>query len=279
MKVITAISDFRQYRAGLTGAVGFVPTMGFLHAGHLSLIRQCKRECARTIASIFVNPTQFGPNEDFDRYPRDFERDRRLLEGEGVDCVFCPEVKEMYRGGDLTMVKVSGLTEKLCGRSRPTHFQGVTTVVAKLFNIVQPQLSYFGQKDLQQSVVIRRMAADLNIPVEIKVCPIFRESDGLALSSRNSYLSAAERTVAPVLYQSLRAAERLYQAGERSAENIRAEILKLIQSRVTEDIGRIDYVEIVETDLLDSVAVVQHGNAVMLALFIGKTRLIDNLIF
>ncbi|MCK5139815.1 MAG: pantoate--beta-alanine ligase, partial [Thermodesulfovibrionia bacterium] len=200
MEIIKTIEELKKYRKTTEGKVGFVPTMGHLHDGHLSLMKAAREECNNVIVSIFVNPTQFGPNEDLDAYPRDFERDKRLCEGGSVDCIFYPDVDEMYPREELTIVRVERITQKLCGKTRPTHFQGVTTVVAKLFKIVQPDIAYFGQKDLQQSIVIKRMAEDLNMDIKIKVCPIVREKDGLAMSSRNSYLKENERKAAPVLY-------------------------------------------------------------------------------
>ena len=279
MKVITSIRDFRSYRAGLSGSLGFVPTMGFLHEGHMSLVRTCQEQCAHTVVSIFVNPTQFGPNEDFECYPRDFESDQALCAERGVDCIFYPEVSEMYPPQSLTTVQVAKITQPLCGKSRPTHFQGVTTVVAKLFNIVNPQRAYFGQKDLQQSIVIRTMAQDLNMPIQIVVCPIFRENDGLAMSSRNKYLSLKERRCAPALYKALQEAKSEFNLGEKSATVLKRGIEERISAALGAGVGQIDYVEIIDVSLLEPVETIRTGDAAAVAVFVGSTRLIDNDIF
>lgn len=256
-------------------SVGLVPTMGYLHEGHLSLVREARRNNDIVVVSIFVNPTQFGPNEDLASYPRDFERDSALLDHEGVDFIFAPEAEDMYPAGYATYVDVEGeLTGRLCGASRPGHFRGVATVVSKLFNIVAPDRAYFGIKDAQQVAVIRRMALDLNFDLEIVACPIVREADGLALSSRNVYLSEAERVDALVLSQSLFMAKDLIEAGERSAEAVRraiADRIGAVSSAV------IDYIEIVDAMTLAPVDVLSGKILIALAVKVGKPRLIDNL--
>ena len=248
--------------------------MGALHEGHLSLVKAARAACDFVVASIFVNPTQFGPTEDLDKYPRSFERDRELLEREGVELLFAPSVEEMYPPGAATWVTVDDLSGKLDGLSRPGHFRGVTTVVAKLFHIVEPDAAFFGQKDAAQVAVIRRMVRDLSLPVEIVVCPIVREADGLAMSSRNAYLDAAQRKQALVLYWSLMRVKALADAGERNAAELaaagREEVAK-------EKAVRLDYFEIVNPDTLDPVEHVSHGALVAVAAYVGSTRLIDNL--
>lgn len=255
--------------------IGFVPTMGALHEGHISLVRAAKRQADLVAVSIFVNPTQFGPNEDFGKYPRTVERDCELLAKEGVDAVFAPSVEEMYPSGAATTVAVQGLSDKLCGRSRPGHFQGVATVVSKLFHIVEPDRAFFGQKDAAQVAILRRMVLDLNLPVEIIVCPIVRESDGLALSSRNAYLSGEERKTALVLSQSLQAIERAFQSGERDATKLIDTGLQLLQK--TPGV-RLDYLEIVDPDSLDPMHRIERQSLVAVAAFVGSTRLIDNVL-
>jgi pantoate--beta-alanine ligase len=255
--------------------LGFVPTMGALHEGHLSLVRAAKTACDVVAASIFVNPTQFGPNEDLVKYPRSFDRDCELLEREGVELLFAPSVEEMYPAGAVTWVTVGGLSERLDGRSRPGHFRGVTTVVAKLFNIVEPDAAFFGQKDAAQVAIIRRMVRDLDLPVEIVVCPIVREADGLAMSSRNAYLDPEQRKRALVLHRSLMRVQRLAEGGERDAA-------KLLAAGRAEFAGeaavRLDYFEIVDPDTLDSVQDVSGGARVAVAAVVGSTRLIDNVL-
>ncbi len=278
MRTVTTIAGMKAAVAELRArgrTIGFVPTMGYLHEGHLSLVRECRKSTDVTIVSIFVNPLQFGPQEDFRRYPRDPERDGSLLEKEGVDILFLPEDREMYPQGFRTSVEVTGLQDKLCGRSRPGHFRGVTTVVLKLFNIVRPDCAFFGQKDAQQVFILRRMAEDLNVGVDIRVMPIVRDPDGLALSSRNSYLSAEERRAALVLFRSLEEARRMYENGERAASQIRERLLRLIAA---EPLARIDYVDIVDPGSLDPVEKVKGEALVALAVYVGKTRLIDNTI-
>ncbi len=280
MHVIRKIDELRRYRNAAKGKVALVPTLGYLHQGHASLIRSAKKECDIVIVSIFVNPLQFGPKEDLDKYPRDLKRDKKLCEKEGADCIFCPDESEMYpQGSSLTTINVGQITNHLCALSRPHHFNGVATVVTKLFNIVSPHYAYFGQKDLQQSVVVKRMVADLNIPTIIRVCPIVREKDGLAMSSRNVYLSSKERKIAPILYKSLQLASKMFKEGERDPATITHAVTRKISQEVTAKIGRIEYVEIVDVKSLESVHTVRNGNAIALAIFIGRTRLIDNIIF
>jgi pantoate--beta-alanine ligase len=254
--------------------VGFVPTMGFLHEGHLSLVREARRRSGATAVSIFVNPAQFGPHEDFSRYPRDLGRDAGLLEKEGIDVLFHPSAEEMYPPGYETYVEVRDLQDRLCGKSRPGHFRGVATIVLKLLNIVEPDLAFFGWKDAQQVLVLRRMAADLDLGTEIVACPLVREPDGLAMSSRNTYLSPDERRAALVLSRSLGEAEKLVAAGERSAEKVIARIRAGIE---VEPLARIDYVEAVDMLNLEPVAEIRGDVLIALAVFFGSTRLIDNI--
>jgi pantoate--beta-alanine ligase len=277
LKIFPTIDEMRAASRAARHAgkrLGFVPTMGALHEGHLSLVRAARAACDVVAASIFVNPTQFGPNEDLAKYPRSFEQDCQLLEREGVDFIFAPTAEEMYPAGAVTWVTVEELSTKLDGRSRPGHFRGVTTVVAKLFHIVEPAVAFFGQKDAAQVAIIRRMVRDLNLPVEIVVCPIVREPDGLAMSSRNAYLDAQQRQQALVLYRSLRKVKELAGAGERKAGRLieagRAEFAK-------EKSVRLDYFEIVNPDTLDPVEDISRGALVAVAAFLGTTRLIDNL--
>jgi pantoate--beta-alanine ligase len=253
--------------------VGCVPTMGALHEGHLSLVRAARRDCDIVIVTIFVNPTQFGPSEDINEYPKPFDDDVAACEEEGVDYVFAPPVDAMYPEGSTTWVNVEGLTERLCGASRPGHFRGVTTVVAKLFNITQPDRAYFGEKDYQQMVVLKQMVADLDFPVEIVAMPIVREPDGLALSSRNKYLSREERNDALALRKSLDLATSLFEAGERSAKTIVDEMTTKIESAST---ARVDYVSIVDAATLEAVDRIGNSVLVAVAVYVGATRLIDN---
>jgi pantoate--beta-alanine ligase len=255
--------------------LGLVPTMGALHAGHISLVRAARRQCDAVAVSIFVNPTQFGPKEDFSKYPRTFDRDRERLEGEGVDILFAPSTQEMYPPGATTFVNVEGLSDKLCGRSRPGHFRGVATVVSKLFNIVEPDVAFFGQKDSAQAVIIRRMVRDLNLHIEIVVCPIVRESDGLALSSRNAYLDSGQRKLATVLYRSLMRVQTLADHGESDSARLIAAALDVFKG---EPEVRLDYFEIVDRETLDPVANTSKGALVAVAAFVGTTRLIDNIV-
>jgi pantoate--beta-alanine ligase len=276
MKIHTTIDAMRAdaRAARLSGKrIGFVPTMGALHEGHLSLMRAAKSRCDIVAASIFVNPTQFGPNEDLAKYPRTFERDCQLLEKEGVDLLFAPSVEEMYPRGAVTWVTVEGLSDKLDGKSRPGHFRGVTTVVAKLFHIVEPDVAFFGQKDAAQVAIVRRMVRDLKFPVEIVACPIVRESDGLAMSSRNAYLDAAQRKAALVLSHSLRAVQDLYATGETDA----AALTHSGKSVLAKEPGvRLDYLEVVDANTLDPVVQATEGTLVAVAAYLGTTRLIDN---
>lgn len=254
--------------------IGLVPTMGALHEGHLSLIDRAKRECSSLIASIFVNPKQFGPNEDFAKYPRTFESDCEKLKHAGVDALFAPEPAEVYPKGFSTYVHVEGLNERLEGKSRPGHFLGVTTVVMKLLQMVQPHRAYFGRKDAQQARLITQMAGDLNMDSEIVVCPIVREPDGLALSSRNVYLNPEERKAATVLYRALEAAKKEMQAGTRDALHLQSTLKRKLDS---ERLAAVDYAEIVDADRFEPTMLVSRACYVLLAVFIGKTRLIDNL--
>ncbi|AIY87244.1 MULTISPECIES: pantoate--beta-alanine ligase [unclassified Thermotoga] len=278
MKIIETVEEMKKFSEEMREkkkTIGFVPTMGYLHEGHLSLVRRARDENDVVVVSIFVNPTQFGPNEDYERYPRDFERDRKLLEKENVDCIFHPSVEEMYPPDFSTYVEETKLSKHLCGRSRPGHFRGVCTVVTKLFNIVKPHRAYFGQKDAQQFRVLRRMVRDLNMDVEMIECPIVREPDGLAMSSRNVYLSPEERQQALSLYQSLKIAENLYLNGERDAEKIKEEMIKHF-SRF--DKVKIDYVEIVDEETLEPVEKIDRKVIVAVAAWVGSARLIDNTI-
>ena len=269
---MTAISR-RAHREGKR--VGFVPTMGALHRGHISLVRAAHEQTDIVVASIFVNPTQFGPAEDFSKYPRTFAKDSVMLAAEKTNYIFSPSVEEMYPKGATTWVDVEGLSGKLDGRSRPGHFRGVTTVVSKLFNIVQPDLAFFGQKDAAQVAVIRKMVRDLNFPVRIVVCPIIREIDALAMSSRNAYLNPEQRNQALVLSQALQKVEKLAAEGETSAETL---IAAGRQAMAQEPSVRLDYFEVVNPDTLDPVTDVGHGALVAVAAYVGTTRLIDNLL-
>jgi pantoate--beta-alanine ligase len=255
------------------GRIGFVPTMGYLHEGHLRLVRAARRHSEFVVVSIFVNPIQFGPKEDYRRYPRDFNRDRRLLQSAGADFIYCPDVRGMYPDGFATFVDVERLGEGLCGKSRPGHFRGVTTVVAKLFNTVLPDVAVFGAKDAQQAFVIRRMVRDLNFQTRIVILPTAREKDGLAMSSRNVYLTQEQRDEASVLHRSLVLARRMIGQGERRAAAVKAAMRRMI---LRESSGRIDYVEMVDTDELRPVRIIEDETLVALAVYFGKTRLIDN---
>jgi pantoate--beta-alanine ligase len=278
MRVCHSIAEVRA--ASRTGrregkSLGLVPTMGALHEGHLSLVRAAKAQCDLVVVSIFVNPLQFGPNEDLAKYPRNFDRDRDLLAKEGADFIFAPSVEEMYPPGAVTYVTVEALSDKLCGRSRPGHFRGVTTVVSKLFNIVEPDRAFFGQKDAAQSTIIRRMVRDLNIPVQVVVCPIVREPDGLAMSSRNSYLDAQQRKSALGLYRSVTAVQGRFDRGER---NSHALIEAGKQTFTHEALVRLDYFEIVDPETLDPVDDLSRGGLVAVAASVGNVRLIDNIV-
>jgi len=278
MEQLTKISEIRGIletirKQGKT--IGFVPTMGYLHEGHLSLVRESLKKADYTVVSIFVNPTQFGPEEDFNRYPRDLSRDAQILEKEGVNILFVPQTIEMYPEGYKTFVEVKDLQNLLCGESRPGHFRGVCTVILKLFNIIQPNMCFFGQKDAQQAVIIKKMVHDLNLDISIGVLPIIREHDGLAMSSRNSYLNPELRKAALILYKSLKEAEKMIVEGERSAGNIIERMCKIINS---EPKARIDYVEIVDLENLNPVVKIENEVLIALAVFIGSVRLIDNII-
>lgn len=265
----------RQWKAeGLT--VGLVPTMGYLHEGHESLIKRAVAECDRVMVSVFLNPIQFAPNEDLATYPRDFAADTVLIENAGADLVFHPEPSELYAPDACTFVNVEGITSELCGKTRPTHFRGVCTVVSKLMNISQADRAYFGQKDAQQLAVVRRMVRDLNMNVEVVGCPIVREEDGLAKSSRNTYLSSAEREAALVLSRAVREGHRLMEEGERDAKTILGAMRAIIEA---EPLARIDYVDMVSWDGIKPVDVADSSVLVAMAVYIGKTRLIDNFIF
>jgi len=276
--VVRKISEIREYvnNAKKQGKkVGFVPTMGFFHEGHLELMRNARKECDVVVVSIFVNPIQFGPEEDFKDYPRDLNRDVKLAEEVGVDIIFAPDVEEMYPVGFSTYVEVKGLTNKLCGRSRPGHFRGVTTVVLKLFNSVQPHVAYFGQKDAQQVLVISRMVEDLNQDIEIRSVPTVREKDGLAMSSRNAYLNTEERKAATVLYRSIQLVKERVRNGERDVKELKRAAVEMISS---EPLAEIDYVEILTFPDLKEQDTLKDKMLLALAVKIGKARLIDNTI-
>jgi pantoate--beta-alanine ligase len=275
MKTVSTLFDLRTARLSLYGTVGLVPTMGYLHEGHLSLIRRAKAECESVVVSIFVNPTQFGANEDLSKYPRDLERDLSLIEPFGVDLVWNPSPEIMYPTGYQTWVEVETMTRPLEGAMRPTHFKGVTTVVAKLFNAVQPHKAYFGQKDAQQAAVIRQMTRDLNFPIEIIVCPIPREADGLAMSSRNKYLEGADRPAATILFRALSAAKSAYEGSERDAEKLRI-IMK--DTLASEPRAQPQYVSCADYDTLEELDVVSGKTLLSMAVLINKTRLIDNFV-
>jgi pantoate--beta-alanine ligase len=275
MRSVVTLEELWKSRNSFSGRVGLVPTMGYLHEGHLSLVRRAREECDHVVVSIFVNPTQFGPQEDLSRYPSDLERDLSLLEPLGTDLVWLPTSRVMYPQGYQTWVEVDAITRPLEGAMRPGHFRGVTTVVAKLFNAVQPHRAYFGQKDAQQAAVIRQMARDLSYPTEIVVCPIVREPDGLAMSSRNVYLDPEQRKAATVLYRSLRAAEEAYQNGERDAETLRQVMRDVLGS---EPLAQVQYVSCAGHDTLQELETVTGKSLLSLAVVVGRTRLIDNLL-
>jgi pantoate--beta-alanine ligase len=275
MKTARTIDEFRRLRERLAEPVGFVPTMGYLHEGHLSLVRHAKRAAASVVSSIFVNPSQFAPSEDLAAYPRDLDRDFALLEAEGVDLTFHPTTEEMYPEGFDTWVDVEELTQRLEGASRPTHFRGVATIVAKLFNIVRPQVAVFGQKDAQQALVIRRLIDDLSFDIDLVVAPTVREPGGLAMSSRNTYLSQEERTAATALYRSLQQVEDLYSAGERNAANLRRAMVEILEA---EPLVRSEYISVANTKDLAELETIDRKTLVSLAARVGKTRLIDNVV-
>ena len=278
MEICSTIDAVRKQvkdwkREGLT--IGFVPTMGYLHEGHRSLMEAARKENDKVVVSIFVNPMQFGPTEDLESYPRDLQKDAILCEGVGVDLIFHPEPEEMYPEGFCSYVDMNGLTTELCGKSRPIHFRGVQTVVLKLFHIVTPDNAYFGQKDAQQLAVIKRMVKDLSVDITIHGCPIIREEDGLAKSSRNTYLNAQERQAALILSKSLREGKRLIAEGQKDADTIKKAITDYIQ---TEPMAKIDYVDVVDFDTISPIHTISGETLVAIAVYIGKTRLIDNFI-
>jgi len=273
MRLLTTIADMVSAREEASHPLGLVPTMGYFHAGHLALVKRARRENTAVVVSIFVNPTQFGPDEDYATYPRDMERDLALLRKEKVDVVFAPTAEEMYPAGYATFVDVQGVASRLEGGKRPGHFRGVATVVTKLFTIVRPDRSYFGQKDGQQAAVVRRLTRDLNLGSEIVVVPTVREPDGLALSSRNIYLSTQERQAAPVLYRALCRAEELWRQGERDAEVLRREMAGLIHA---EPLAQLDYISIADAESLEELGEVDRLAMASLAVRFGKARLIDN---
>jgi len=275
MQIVKTAAELSQLRGKMTAPLGFVPTMGYLHEGHLALVRQAKAENASVAVSIFVNPTQFGPNEDFRQYPRDSKRDLAFLEGEGTDLVFMPPVEEIYPPGFDKWVEVGRLGRRLEGASRPGHFRGVATVVARLFELVKPDRAYFGQKDAQQLLVVKKMVADLGMSLEVIAVPTVREPDGLAMSSRNTYLNPEERKQAVVLYQALSLARRLYNDGEKDAEVIRRRMTALIQK---EPLAAIDYISIADAQTMEELEEVKPPALVSMAVKIGKTRLIDNVV-
>ena len=275
MQIARSIPEMKALRSKCEGPVGFVPTMGYLHEGHIELVRIARRDNPVAVVSIFVNPTQFAPNEDYKAYPRDLDRDLSMLEKVKTGIVFIPDSAEMYAGGYNTWVDVQGITGKLEGKSRPTHFRGVTTVCNKLFNIVKPDKAYFGQKDAQQALVIQKMVADLNMNLEVIVCPTIREKDGLAMSSRNTYLTESERISATVLYKSLCLAKDMFAKGERDAGIIRKAMAELISQ---EPAAKIDYVSIADMQTLDEIDKIEGKALVSLAVRLGKPRLIDNIV-
>jgi len=278
LKVYNTIYDIRKELALLRSAgktIGLVPTMGYFHEGHLSLMEVARKNCEIVVVSLFVNPTQFGPNEDLAKYPRDFERDEQMAKERGVDIIFYPDSREMYPDPFLTYVMTEKLSGMLCGESRPIHFRGVTTIVAKLFNIIQPDVAVFGRKDAQQAIIIKKMVADLNFPVEIIVAPIIREADGLAMSSRNTYLSSEERKQAPIIYRALQKASEMVRRGELDAGCVERSIRQQIE---TAPLARIEYIEIVNEKNLEPVKTIDPGTFVAVAVRFGKTRLIDNVV-
>ena len=275
MKTVTTLDELWAAREQMPRPVGLIPTMGFLHEGHLSLVRRAREECSTVVVSIFVNPTQFGPSEDLATYPRDLTRDLALLEAAGADLVWTPTVDVMYPPGFQTFVEVEGVSDGLEGERRPGHFRGVATVVAKLFAAVQPQRAYFGQKDAQQAVVISQMARDLSFPVEVVICPTVREPDGLAMSSRNAYLNREERAAATVLHRALTAARMSFDSGSREAETLRQTMASLIDS---EPLARLQYVSCADPLTLQELDGPVQRALLSMAVFVGKTRLIDNLL-
>jgi len=283
MKIINEIDKMRIYSRIMkkdSKSIGFVPTMGYLHDGHVSLIKNARKQNDIVVLSIFVNPIQFAPGEDYEKYPRNAAKDEEIAKGEGVDVIFYPNKEDMYPNGYSTYVEVENLSEGLCGLSRPGHFKGVSTVVMKLFQIVKPDIAYFGQKDAQQAIVIKKMVNDLNMDIIIKVLPIVREPDGLAMSSRNEYLNKKERESATVLYQALKKAEGLFSGGERNAKKIIDSIQGLIKQDLIKTINtaKIDYIKAVDMNSLEDIDEIKNEALITLAVSIGKTRLIDNII-
>lgn len=274
MRTVIDLPDLRAARLFFGGTVGLVPTMGYLHEGHLSLIRRAREECEHVVVTIFVNPTQFGPKEDLSRYPRDLDRDMKLIEAY-TDLLWTPTAEMMYPKGYQTWVEVETMTHPLEGAMRPGHFKGVTTIVAKLFNAVQPHKAYFGQKDAQQAAVLRQMVRDLNFPLEMVICPTTREPDGLAMSSRNVYLDPEQRKAATVLFRSLSAAKELYQVGERNAEKLRGKMKEVLAS---EPLAEPQYVSCADYDTLEELDTIEGKALLSMAVFFGKTRLIDNFV-
>ena len=271
---ISRMSTFVKMMKKEGKSIGFVPTMGCLHAGHLSLVKAAKKHTDVVVMSIFINPIQFGPGEDFKKYPRDLKHDEEMAREAGVDVIFYPSLEDMYPDGYATYVTVEELTSNLCGESRPDHFSGVATVVTKLFNIVKPEVVYFGQKDMQQALMIKKMVADLNMDIDVKMMPIVREADGLAMSSRNSYLSFGEREDAAIIYQSLERARSLIRDGEKDARKI----IKAVEDMInTKQSARIEYVKVVDTKKLKDMKTISGEVAVAVAVFFGNTRLIDNI--
>ena len=275
VKTIEEMRAFRKARRKNSKRFGLVPTMGALNEGHLSLVRAARDKSDIVAVSIFVNPTQFGPQEDFAKYPRNLESDSALLEREHVDVIFAPSVEDMYPAGAVTWVTVEGMSDRLCGRSRPGHFRGVTTVVSKLFHIIEPDAAFFGQKDAAQVAIIRRMVRDLNMPVSVEVCPIIRESDGLALSSRNAYLNPEERKSALVLHRSLQRAQELFDHGEHDSAKLTAAGKKEFAK---EPAARLDYFDVVDPDSLESIRAISKRALIAVAAYVGNTRLIDNIV-
>jgi pantoate--beta-alanine ligase len=275
MKVVTTLAELRDTRIELPDPFGLVPTMGYLHEGHISLVRRARQECKSVGVSIFVNPTQFSPNEDLDAYPRDLENDLRLLEAEDVDLVWTPTEDEMYPSEYQTWVVVEKLTRVLEGANRPGHFRGVTTVVAKLFNAAQPDRAYFGQKDAQQAIVIRQMVRDVNFPIEVVVCPTVREHDGLAMSSRNAYLNREQRSAATVLYRALTVAVEAFEAGERNAGTLRDRMSDVLSK---EPLANPQYMSVADPETLEELSGAVERALLSIAVFVGEIRLIDNVI-
>ena len=277
MRIISTVKDMQDVARKVKASgktIGLVPTMGFLHEGHLSLIRRSKEECGFSVVSIYVNPAQFGPQEDFGKYPRDFRRDEAACRKLGVDAIFYPDDNQMYPPRHLTYVDVPHLGGMLCGKSRPTHFKGVTTIVAKLFNIIEPHRAYFGKKDYQQCVIIRRMASDLHFPIDVLLCDTVREPDGLAMSSRNAYLSQGERASAVIISRALTMARELYNGGIRNFTEIDTNMRRAI---IAHKGVRIDYIAGVDKETLAPKEVLDEGSVILIAAYVGKTRLIDNI--